>query len=590
MAYALSNGSDGQGSDAGSTRFDVVILGGGFAGVYCARALCKQLGRRSRLKVGLISEENYMVFQPMLPEVAGSSISPRHVVNPLRLLCRRAAVLRGKVESIEWPRRRLVLNAGPFSGNLNITYDHLVLALGAVTDLSRIPGMPEHAFLMKNVGDAMHLRTTILGRIEEANLEPRPEIKQRLLSFVVVGGGYSGVETAGHLLDLFRKIHIYYPHVSASDLKVYLVHGADHLLPTLSRRLGEYCARKLEQRGLHLLLNRCVKSVTASSVHLENGDTIETSTVISTVGNAPHPLITKLGEACGLQMTRGCVDTEPTGQVQGQPHLWAAGDCAAFPATGGGLCPNTAQFAYRQGLLVGKNIARELGGRPLRVFTFKGLGELASIGHHEAVAEILGVQFSGFVAWWLWRSVYLMKLPRVDRKLRVVLDWTLDLFFPRDLNHLSPRFTKPLKDIYLESGDVLFHKGEPAFSLYIVKSGALELRDDGRTIQHLGRGACFGERALIEDGIWHHDACAVEPTNLVSIPAGIFNELVRAVGSLGQFFQKSATKHQSNEMVEAIGRKIPPEIATQPVSELDPKSTGGNDAAPAQPVAVAAPE
>jgi len=555
-------------TDGHIIKLDVAILGGGFAGVYCAKTLGKEMRRRRNFKAGLISEENYMVFQPMLPEVAGSSISPRHVVNPLRLLCKGTDVFRGRVEEINWPERTLVFNAGPFSGNLKIHYEQLVLALGTITDLSRIPGMPEHSFLMKNVGDAMHLRTTLLGRIEEANLESRLEIKQRLLTFVVVGGGYSGVETAGHILDLFRSICAYYPNVSEQDLKVYLIHAGDHLLPTLSRRLGEYSARKLEQRGLKLILNQRVKSVTASRVHLEDGSAIETNTVISTVGNAPHPLITKLCKQCSLETIKGAVVTERSGQVKGQTQLWAAGDCAAFPAVTGGQCPATAQFAFRQGILIAKNIARQLRRQPLEPFAFKGLGELASIGHHLAVAEILGFQFSGFFAWWMWRTIYLQKLPRFDRKIRVVLDWTLDLFFPRDLNHLSPRFTKPVKEIYLEGGDELFRKGEPAFSFYLVKSGAVEIRDEGEVIQRVGPGGYFGERALTEDGIWHYDACATEPTNLVSISAGVFNQLVRGIGSLGNFFQKSATKYQSREIVEAVGRKIAPELAAQPVSRL----------------------
>lgn len=555
-------------NDDKSIKLDIAVLGGGFGGVYCARAIGKALGRRSRFKAGIIADENYMVFQPMLPEVASSSISPRHVVNPLRLLCRNVDVLRGRVEAIDWNRRSLTLNAGPFTGNLRITYDHLVLALGAVTDLSRIPGMPEHAFLLKNVGDAMHLRTTILGRIEEANLEPRPELKRRLTTFVVVGGGYSGVETAGHILDLFRAIHGYYPNVSLADLTVYLVHSGDHLLPTLSRRLGEYSARQLKRLGLKLVLNQRVKSVTANRVYLADGTSIETNTVISTVGNAPHPLVKELGAAAGLAMEKGNVVTEATGRVKGQTQLWAVGDCAAFPTVTGGFCPGTAQFAYRQGLLVGRNVVRQLHGRALQSFTFKGLGEMASIGHHLAVAEICGVQFSGFFAWWLWRTVYLLKLPRLDRKLRVVLDWTLDLFFPRDLNHLSPRFTKPVKEIYLETGDVLFHEGEPAFSFYLVKSGALELREPGEAPQRIAAGGYFGEQALLADGLWHCDACAVEPTTLVSIPAGIFHQLVRGVGSLGQFFQKSATKYQSREIVEAISRKIPPAVATRPIAAL----------------------
>jgi NADH dehydrogenase len=555
-------------NDAKPIKLDIAILGGGFAGVYCARRLTRELGRRTKLKVGLISEENYMVFQPMLPEVAGSSISPRHVVNPLRLLCRHAEIFRGCVESIDWPGHKLIFNAGPFSGNLQITFNHLVLALGAVTDLSRIPGMPEHAFLIKNVGDAMFLRTTLLGRIEEANLESRTDVKRRLLTFVVVGGGYSGVETAGHILDLFQSIRVYYPNVAADDVKVHLVHSEDHLLPTLSRKLGEYSARKLQSRGLIVVLKQMVKSVTANRVYLSSGDVIETNTVISTVGNAPHPLVTKLCADFKLENVKGSLLTESTGQVKGQPNLWAAGDCAAFPAVAGGYCPKTAQFAIRQGNLIGCNIARQGRGEKLDPLSFKGLGEMASIGHHIAVADILGFQFSGFFAWWLWRTVYLAKLPRLDRKIRVMLDWTLDLFFPRDLNHLSPRFTKPVKEIYLEHGDVLFHKGEPAFSFYLVKSGALELRDGDETVQRVAAGGYFGEQELLEDGIWHYDAFAAEPTNLVSIPASVFHQLVRGVGSLGQFFQKSATKYQSREMVEAIGRKIAPELANQPVSRL----------------------
>jgi NADH dehydrogenase len=551
-----------------SIKLDVAILGGGFAGVYCAKALTEALRKKPDFKVGLISQENYMVFQPMLAEVAGSSISPRHVVNPLRLLCKRASVYQGVVESVNWPERNLLLNAGPFSGNVRINYEHLVLALGEVTDLRRVPGMPEHAFLMKNVGDAMFLRSTIIGRIEEAYLETRREIRERLLTFVVVGGGFSGVETAGHMLDLFRVIPSYYPGIARTDLKVWLIHGGDHLLPTLHGKLGEYSARKLQERGLKLVLNQHVKSITANHVHLENGVEIGANTVISTVGNAPHPLVTSLCEASGLETMKGRILSSDTGQVKGQTHLWAIGDCAAFPDADGVYSPETAQFGMRQGILAGKNIARFTRGEELRQFKFKGLGELASIGHHVAVAEILGLKFCGFFAWWLWRSIYLVKLPRLDRKVRVVLDWTLDLFFPRDLNHLSPRHSNPVKDVYLEKGDILFQHGEPAFSFYMVRSGEVELCEKGETVERIRSGGYFGERALLGDGMWHYDARASEPSHLVSIPARVFHQLVEGIGSLGQFFQKSATKYQSLEVAEAVGKKIPREVISQPVGRL----------------------
>lgn len=547
-------------------HLDVAIVGGGFTGVYCARALIKELGRRSAVKVGLISEENYMVFQPMLPEVASASISPRHVVNPLRLLCKGAHICRGHIEEIRRSERELTLNAGPFSGNITVRYQHLVLALGAVVDLSRIPGMPEHAYLMRNVGDAMQLRTTIIGRVEEANLETRPDIKRRLLTFVVVGGGYSGVETAGHILDLFRSIHKYYPSISAENLQVYLIHSGDHLLPTLSRRLGEYSARKLQARGLKLVMNQRVRAVTANRVHLPDGSVIETNTVISTVGNAPHPLVIRLCEAEGLKTEKGRICTDPTCRVPGQPDLWAGGDCAAVPYVKGGFSPATAQFAMRQGILIGRNIARALRHEPLRKFDFKGYGEMASIGHRLAVADILGYTFSGFLAWWMWRTVYLAKLPRLDRKLRVVLDWTLDLFFPRDINHLSPRHSTQLKEIYLEKGDFLFHQGEPAFSLYILKSGAIDIRDENLLVHKITPGEFFGERALLEDRIWHYDAVAAEPATLVSMPAPVFRQMVRGSSSLHRFFQQSAGRYQARAVIDAMAHQMPERLAAEPIA------------------------
>lgn len=552
----------------GDIQLDVAILGGGFAGVYCAKALRKALGKRSPVRIGLISEDNFMAFQPMLPEVASSSVSPRHVVNPLRLLCRDVEVLRGRVESIDWPGRRLSLHAGPFAGHLIVKYEHLVLTLGAQTNLSRIPGMPEHAFLLKNAGDAMLLRATLIERIEAASLEQRPDVKRRLLSFVVVGGGYSGVEIAGHILGFFHSIRGFYRNISAQDLQLCLVHDGDHLLPTMSRRLGEYCAAKLSQQGLKIILRHLVKSVTANRVRLDDGTIIETNTVICTVGNAPHPLVTDLAKACGLETIKGRPVAEPTGQIKGQTQLWAAGDCAAFPAPQGGPSPATAQFALRQGALVGKNLARLMRREALEPFRYKGLGEMASIGHHRAVAEIMGFKFYGFFAWWLWRTVYLLKLPRLDRKIRVLLDWTLDLFFPRDINHLSPRYSSLLTEIHLEAGDVLFQSGEPAFSFYMVKSGVLEIRDGEETVQVIDAGGYFGEQALSGDAVWHYEAVAREATQLVSVPLRVFQQLVQGVGSLGQFFQKSATKYQSREVVEAIGHKIPAAVASQPIERL----------------------
>ena len=322
-------------------NFDVVIAGGGFAGVNCAQALARALGAGSEKRVALIADQNYMLFQPMLAEVAGSSLSPRHVVNPLRGLCRGVTVLRGGIASIDLDARRLELSAGDFTPNVQIGFEHLALALGGIVDLSRVPGMPEHAFLMKNVGDALKLRGALIDRFEEANLIANLASLPRLLTFVVVGGGYSGVETAGQLLDLADSVREFYPRIAGEKFRVVLVHSASHLLPEISEELGRYCEEKLRARGVEIILGARVTSMTAGKVTLGDGRVIESHTVVSTVGNAPHPLIVQLCAKAGIANEKRRIVTEPTLRVVGQPRLWAAGDCAAVPQAGGGTCPPT---------------------------------------------------------------------------------------------------------------------------------------------------------------------------------------------------------------------------------------------------------
>ncbi|RYD74743.1 MAG: hypothetical protein EOP84_19400, partial [Verrucomicrobiaceae bacterium] len=249
-------------------KFDVVIAGGGFAGVYCARTLAKEFGDETPRHVALIADQNFMTFQPMLAEVVGSALSPRHVVNPLRRLCRNVTVLRGHIAGADLEAQEVHLQAGEFTPEMTIGFQHLVLAVGSVVDLSRVPGMAEHAFLLKNVGDALRLRGAIIDRFEEANLQSDVESQRHLLTFVIVGGGYSGVETAGQILDLAKEMLEVYPRIPAEALRVVLVHSGAHLLPDISHSLGDYCAKNLEERGVELVLNGRVSAVTASRARL----------------------------------------------------------------------------------------------------------------------------------------------------------------------------------------------------------------------------------------------------------------------------------------------------------------------------------
>lgn len=549
-------------------HFDIVIIGGGFAGIYCARRLLKRLGHLD-LRVGLVARENHMVFQPMLAEVAGGSLAPRHVVNPVRLLVPGADVLKAAVTGADLEARTLALDGGPFVPPLTVSFDHLVLAPGADVDLSRFPGMAEHAYLMRNAGDAMKLRAAIVTRMEEANLVDDAAERRRILSFVVVGGGYSGVETAGQIADLLRDMGGFYEFVEADEPSVTLIHAQARLLPTLDESLGDYTRRQLEKMGVRVRLNARVASVTARSVQLDGGERLDATTVVCTIGNAPHPLLARLGESGALPMERGKVLVEPTGRVRGTRHLWAAGDCAVFPKADGGACPETAQFAMRQGFCVGENIAAAYFHQPEQPFTFTGLGELAAIGHRTAVARIAGVNFSGFLAWFLWRTIYLMKLPGLDRKLRVMAEWTFDLFFPRDINLLTPEYSSPMREMHLNAGDVLFRAGEPAFSLYAVSAGRVDIVDaDGRVVKSAGPGDHFGERALLEDKIWRFNAVAREPTTLVAIGARTFEKMVGAMGQLGSLFRRTAAIYNSAEQVKEKVAALPAAVQGRTAGEV----------------------
>jgi NADH dehydrogenase len=550
-------------------RFDVVIAGGGFAGVYCARALAQRLGAEARARVALIADHNFMTFQPMLAEVCGSSISPRHVVNPIRRICRGVTVLRGAITSIDLDPRELRLNAGSFTRDVPVEFDHLVLGLGSIVDLSRVPGMPEHAYLMKNVGDAMELRGTLIDRMEEANVETDPARVEKLLTFVIVGGGFSGVETAGQIQDLLSGIRRFYPGITQPH-RVVLVHSGARLLPEVSASLGEYTARVLRERGVEVILGARVSSMTATRILLGEGRSLETHTVVSTVGNAAHPLLVDLCARHSLNAFKGRIITDPTMQVRGAERLWAAGDCAAVPMAGTekSYCPPTAQFAFRQGELLGKNLARALRGGAAKPFRFRGMGELAAIGHRSAVAEIFGMKFRGFPAWFMWRTIYLTKLPGLERKLRVMIDWTLDLFFPRDITLLRGRPTEILQEMHLEKGDTVFHAGEPAFSFYIVQSGTIELADSEGVVKTLGAGEHFGERALLHDKIWRFTATAQEPTTLVALDGKVFATIDRASSSIHRFFVQSSSQYVTREQIEALVATIPPEVHTLLVRDV----------------------
>jgi NADH dehydrogenase len=420
----------------------VVILGGGFAGVNTAMNLEKEFRDDPSVAFTLVSETNALLFTPMLAEVAASSLEPTHISTPLRSSLHRTRVVRAQVAGIDLENCRVKLS----DREETLPYDHLVLALGAVSSLPPGDGIAEHALEFKTLADAIRIRNHVIDAFDHADTEPNPERRRALLTFVVAGGGFSGAELVGALNDFARGMLADYPNLSADDLRIVLVHSRERILPELSASLADYALQRMRARGVTFELNARVSAarpgvVVLKRMQLEEKDAtkkpapveleIATETLVWTAGVAPSPLLKELAIE---RDKRGTVLVENTLAVRGHTRLWALGDCAIVPnAKTGKPCPPTAQFAIREARTLARNLRASIHGEPLRPFLFDSLGMLCVVGHHTACAEIKGYKFSGFFAWFLWRTLYLSKLPGLERKVRVVGDWTIELFFPRDI-------------------------------------------------------------------------------------------------------------------------------------------------------------
>ena len=411
----------------------IAIVGGGFAGTTLARELDGKLPEDSQLV--LISEESYTTFHPLLPEALGASIFPEQAVAPIRQMLKSGRFIMGRVTAIDRAARTLVCTT--LAGATTIAYEHLVLAFGNRARLDLIPGLSEHALPLKTVGDAMHIRNVVLRRVARIELEGDPAVRRRLGHFVVIGGGFSGVETAGELIDCLKSIRRYYPRVAAGELKVTLLQDQPRLLLELSERLGRAAQRSLAHRGVDVRLGAKAVAVSADAVMLADGATLDTATVICTIGTRPNPLVERLGVAT----ERGRIVVGADLSVRGAPGLWAIGDCASVRnAFDGTTAPPTAQFAVREARTLAANLRAVVSGGSVKGFAYRARGQMAAIGHRRGVADAFGIPLWGLPAWLLWRAYYLSQMPTLGRKLRIFVEWTWGMFFPNDITHL--RFTR----------------------------------------------------------------------------------------------------------------------------------------------------
>lgn len=537
----------------------VVVLGGGFAGVYAAMALEKALGRGEDPEIALVNRENYFVFQPMLPEVISGSIGITDVVSPIQRLLPRTTVHLREVDDIDLERRRVVLSPGFRPHAHEIEYDHLVLALGNVTDFRGLPGLPEHALPFKNLGDALALRNHVIRCLAEAAVEDDdPELRRQLLTFVVAGGGFSGVEVAAELNDFVRAVGPGHRGIDSREIRVVLLHSQERILPEMAEPLALFAQRILAGRGVEIRLKTRLGAATSSAAVLSGGERIPTRTLVSTVPSSPHPLIERLA----LPKARGGrVVTSPELEVQGFPGVWAVGDCAQVMTPDGMAAPPTAQHAIREAAVAAHNIVASIRGGNRKVFAFRGLGKMGSLGHRSAVAEVFGVRLSGFLAWWMWRTVYLMKMPGWGRRLKVAVAWTLDLVLPPDLVQLRLGGTRGASREHYEPGQDVFHQGEVGDRLYLVLKGDVEvLRDEGgqsNVLARLGPGQWFGEMALLHQTMRNATVRCVTALDLLSLPREEFGVLATHLPDLRSQFERVAREREAVTGPAATGGEAP---------------------------------
>ena len=538
------------------SRKRIVIVGGGFAGVKCARTLRKRLSVEDA-EIVLFNRENHMVFHPMLAEVAGGSLNPDAVAAPLRMMLPRVNCRTEDVVDVDLKKNEVVYE-GHDGQHRALPFDHVVLACGNISNLTMVPGMADHAFPMKTIGDAIALRAHVMRQLEKAEVCDDPVRRKWYLSIVVVGGGYSGVETAGELHDLMLASRRFFQNVKKEDISVKVVHSRDQLLPEIGPSLREFTKVKMEERGIEVVLNARCTVATPEGVGLADGKLLRAATVVCTIGSTPSPVVLKMA----APKEKGKLKTDADMRIQGVPNGWAIGDCAEVmndydkkPS------PPTGQFGERQGRQCAENIVRVLRNEPTKPFSFRVLGQLCAIGGHRAVAEMMGMKFSGIFAWFLWRTVYLMKMPSWSRRVKVGFDWAWQIVFSRDLAHLRANETERVSHSYYQAGDAVFQQGDPATNFYVIEKGEAEVLRK-RTpdaapdlLAVLGPGDFFGEMALLSSQPRNASVRARTNLEVVVMGRNVFTQVSSALAPLRHLLTGAVNRRTADTWARMPGAR-----------------------------------
>ncbi|HEV7302145.1 MAG TPA: NAD(P)/FAD-dependent oxidoreductase [Tepidisphaeraceae bacterium] len=412
------------------TPHRIVVLGGGFGGIYTALRLQKKLKGRDDVQVTLISRDNYFLMTPLLFEAGSGILEPRHAVNPIRPLFKRVQFVEGEITRVDFEEKNVisVLSNGD---EYTTPFDELVVALGSITNTSLVPGS-NNAFTFKTMGDAIHVRNHLIDCFERADVELDPKRKQALMTIVVVGGGLVGVELIGEFTEFVANVTRHYRNVPEGAEQFILIEAGDRLMAEMSEDLSSYAKGILQSRGVIVRNGVRVKAMARGKVIVSDTETIEAETIVISTGVKPSPLIAHFPLA---KDRRGRIAVDGTMRSTSHPYVWALGDCAAVPdpSVPDKFYPPLAQHAIREARLLADNILCAMEGKPTQVFKYESKGTLASLGQFKGVGKVYKFKIKGFIAWWVWRSYYLMQMPRINRQIRIMLDWTITLFFKNDL-------------------------------------------------------------------------------------------------------------------------------------------------------------
>ncbi|MBD0379931.1 FAD-dependent oxidoreductase [Paenibacillus sedimenti] len=485
----------------------VLILGGGYLAINAVRTL-RQAIHKGDIEVTVVSRENYHVFHGFVTEMVTGRIGAGQILSPIRRIFSPAQVHVGEIEQIYLAERKVVTSRHLDGKHFELEFDHVVLCLGSVDNLSSYPGLAEHAFKLKTYDDCFRLKNHILTMFELADIERDPKERKRMLTFFVAGGGFSGTELAGELADYIRLLTLKeYRNIQREECRVVLVHPGESILPELyggkgapgtrqgHPRLIQYATRHMAKLGVELMTNTRVIWATPNEVGLSNGMRIPAKTIISAVGTKPSPILDSLAVP---KDARGKIITDSALQVAGYDYVWAGGDCASVPHPLGGQCPPVGIFALKEGAHIGKNIVRALSKQPSLPFNFRGFGQGVSIGRRTAVAEYKGIEFKGFICWLIWRLMLLSVIPTWDRKLRLISDWLIGPLVGRDIVEMSVNDSDDYEISHhvFQPGEVIVTEGSIGNYVFVISDGEVEKYTNKKGTEKwmgsLGKGACFG--------------------------------------------------------------------------------------------------